>query len=206
MIKNLVFDYGGVVINVDNKLIKKSFLDLKISWIRQILHRKTIHRMMEEFICGLRPTDDIIREAHQLCANGVPLEKFYEVVYLLVGDICPKRLEILKNLRKNYNVYLLSNINDVLWDTSVRQLKEAGYEVGDCFDKVFLSYELKMAKPDENIYHYMIKSAGIKPEETLYFDDKKNNIKAGKRLGFVSSYVKPNHLEDNKDYQRLLML
>lgn len=204
MIKNLVFDYGGVVINVDKRLIKQAFLDLKVSWLRQILHRKTIRHMMDEFICGLRPTDELIREAHQLCANGVPLEKFYEVVMLLTGDISVDRLEILKRLRTHYKVYLLSNINDVLWQTSVRQLKEADYEVEDCFDDVFLSFELKTAKPDLGIYEHLIQATGLSPAETLYFDDKKENIKAGRHAGFLSSYVKPNHIEDNRDYKALL--
>lgn len=197
MIRNLVFDYGGVIVNLHDSTVRQAFMDLRVSLWKQLIHRKRIKRLMGEFIDGVRPTDEVVAEMHALCGSRVTLAQLHQVLGLLAGELPPSRLERIVALRKRYKVYVLSNINDILWQTCVRQINSAGRSVDECFDGLFLSYEMGVAKPDEAIYRQMLAETGMNPAETLYFDDRPDNVEAGQRLGFVASQVVTNQLEHN---------
>lgn len=197
MIRNLVFDYGGVIVNLHDSTVRQAFMDLRVSLWKQLIHRKRIKRLMGEFIDGVRPTDEVVAEMHALCGSRVTLAQLHQVLGLLAGELPPSRLERIVALRKRYKVYVLSNINDILWQTCVRQINSAGRSVDECFDGLFLSYEMGVAKPDEAIYRQMLAETGMNPAETLYFDDRPENVEAGQRLGFVASQVVTNQLEHN---------
>ena len=69
--------------------------------------------------------------------------------------------------------------------------KDKGYDIKELFDKLYLSYRMKLAKPDKAIFLKMIKDSGIVPEETLYVDDSPANIEAGKALGLHTVLYNP---------------
>lgn len=195
MIRNLVFDYGGVVVNLHASIVRRAFMDLHIARWKQLLYYHRIKRLKDEFIDGVRPVDDVVDEMHGLCGRSVTRGQLLRVLGLLAGELPPERLERIISLHKKYKIYVLSNINDTLWQTSVRQIEALGHSVGDCFDGLFLSYELGVAKPDEAIYRKMVSATGMNPAETLYFDDRRDNVAAGLRMGFRAHHVQTNCLE-----------
>lgn len=202
-IETLVFDYGGVIVNVDDREVAKVMTSLGISRIKQILYARKIKRLMRQFIDGVIPTDQTLDEILRHCREDVTKAQLLKVLNELCGDLPVSRLETLVQLRKRYKVYLLSNICDVLWENSVRQIRALGYQPEDCFDECFLSYEMGVAKPDNRIYEMLIAKTGLTPSTTVYFDDRKDNYKAGKKLGFHSVFVKTNHMEQSKEWQQL---
>lgn len=68
---------------------------------------------------------------------------------------------------------------------------------------MFLSYAMHVAKPDADIYRQMILSTGIQPEETLYLDDRVENVEAGRKMGLIAELVVSNQLEQNKAWKQL---
>lgn len=204
MIRNIVFDYGGVIVNVYDEQIKKAFADLRVSRLKQLLHPRLIGRLMDDYIDGLRPTTEVVDEIFGLCGEGVTRERLESVLSLLDGELPAARLETIIALRKKYKVYLLSNISEPLWQGAVRQIRKSGHSVEDCFDATFLSYELRIAKPDSAIYRKVIEETRLIPQETLYLDDRRNNVEAGRQQGLQASLVTSNHLEDNSDFMRLV--
>ena len=204
MIENIVFDYGGVIGNIHDSIIKKAYMDLNVSWFKQVIHYRKIKTLKDDFINGLRPTGDVVDEILKLCGHNVSKEQLYKVLCLLAGELPKQRICQISKLHGRYNVFVLSNINELLWNTCVNQIKQQGFCLEECFHQVFLSYQMHMAKPHESIYKALIAEANIKPEKTLYFDDRKENWQAGLQMGFKASLVKQNHLEDNNDYIKLL--
>ena len=204
MIRNLVFDYGGVVVNVHGSVVRRAFMDLRVARWKQILYYRRIKRLKDDFIDGVRPAEEVLDEIHALCGRGVSRSQLSQVMGLLTGELPPERIRTIASLREKYRVYVLSNINDSLWQTSVRQIEALGLSVADCFDATFLSYEMGVAKPDEAIYQQMIAETGTIPAETLYFDDRRNNVEAGLRLGFQAHQVVSNQLEACPAFARLL--
>lgn len=199
-IEALVFDYGGVIVNIDDNKVAKTMTDLGVSRFKQILHAKKIKKLMRQFIDGLVPTDQTLNEILSLCREDATKEELLNVLNELCGDLPVSRLQSLAQLKKKYKVYLLSNISDVLWEGSVKQIKSCGFQPEECFDDFFLSYEMGVAKPDHRIYEMMIEKTGLNPATTVFFDDREDNYMAGKELGFHSVFVKTNHIEQSQEW------
>ena len=185
MIKNIILDYGGVVVNVYNEMIKQAFMDLHVPIWKQLWYHRRIKRLMDEYINGIRPTDEVMQEMLALCGKRVSMAQLQGVVNMLAGELPKERLLKIRKLRKKYKVFVISNINETLWRTCVRQIEELGMHVEDCFDDVFLS------------------STGIQPEETLYLDDRVENVEAGRKMGLIAELVVSNQLEQNKAWKQL---
>ena len=203
-IDTLIFDYGGVIVNIDNAPVIQALSDLGISRFEQLIHAGKIKKLMRQFIDGLVPTAHTLVEMQQLCRKGTTVDDIVEILDKLCGDLPKSRLEALAELRKKYKVYMLSNICDVLWEKSEKQIRSLGFNPQDCFDDFFLSYQMNVAKPDSGIYRQMIKATGLVPENALYFDDREENYKAGKALGFKSVLVKTNCIEDTDAWKQLI--
>ncbi len=204
IIDTLVFDYGGVIVNIDDKKVAKAMTGLGVSRFKRIFHGKKIKQLMRQFIDGLVPTDQTLDEILNYCRKDATKEELLNVLNELCGDLPVSRLNALAQLKKKHKVYLLSNISDVLWESSVKQIKSCGFQPEDCFDGFFLSYEMGVAKPDNRIYEMMIAKTGLNPATAIYFDDRVDNYKAGKELGFHSVLVNTNHIEKSIVWALLL--
>ena len=203
-IDTLVFDYGGVLVNIDDGQVVRALKSLGLSSLKQLWYARTIKRLMHQFIDGLVPEDETLDEMQKLCRKGTTKEDILDVLDKLCGKLPIERMQALVELRKKYKIYLLSNINGFLWRKSVKQIRALGLEPADCFDDFFLSYEIGIAKPDQGIYDHLKVKTGLIPEKTLYFDDRKDNYEAGCKLGFKSVLVHTDHIEDSREWNELL--
>ena len=193
-IETLVFDYGGVIVNIDDVAVVKAMESLGVTAFKRLMH---------QYINGLVAEAETLKEMLSLCRKGTTTEDIEKVLEELCGNLPVERLEALVKLRKQYKVYLLSNINDTLWQKSVSQMKQLGYSTDELFDEVFLSYAMRKEKPSVEIYEEMTQKTGLNPATTLYFDDRAENAEAGKRFGFQSVLVKTNHLEEHQEWQEI---
>ena len=104
-------------------------------------------------------------------------------------DIPTQKLDLLLKLREKYVVYLLSNTNQIHWEwTCAHLFPYRTFKVEDYFEKTYLSFEMKMAKPEPEIFKAIIEDAGIEPKETLFIDDSEMNCKTAQNLG-ISTYT-----------------
>lgn len=193
MAKNLLFDLGGVIVDIErqrcvdafNKLGLKNadsyFGDFAQTGIFMAIEDGSVDT--EGFHAALRPelpegtTDYQIDTAFQKFIVGIPVH----------------RLEALRRLRcEGYNIYVLSNTNPIMWRGVIaNEFGKEGLRREDYFDGMVTSFEAHAAKPDPKIFEYAIENLGIKPEETIFFDDSETNTKAAAALGFQTVYVAP---------------
>lgn len=200
-IETLVFDYGGVIVNIDDASVVKAMESLGVTAFKRLIRVRKIKRLMHQYINGL--VAETLKEMLSLCRKGTTTEDIEKVLEELCGNLPVERLKALVKLRKRYKVYLLSNINDTLWQKSVSLMKQLGYSTDELFDKVFLSYAMGKEKPSVEIFEEMTQQTGLNPATTLYFDDHTENAEAGKRFGFQSVLVKSNHLEEHLEWQEI---
>ncbi len=203
LIDTLVFDYGGVIVNIDDASVVKAMKSLGVTTFKRMLHAHKIKRLMHQYINGVVDEAVTMKEIRGLCRKGTTVEDIEKVLENLCGNLPVERLEALAKLRKRFKVYLLSNINDTLWQKSVIKMKQLGYCADDLFDEVFLSYVMREEKPFFKIYEEMTRRTGLNPATTLYFDDRVENAEAGRQLGFKSVLVKTNHLEDHQEWNEI---
>ena len=150
---------------------------------------------MLAYLNGLSDVETFCYDLRPKCRPDVTDAEMLWAMDAVLDDIPRSRIEMLLSLRKNYRVYLLSNIYDAAWKHAVMEIERHGVSVSDCFDYTFLSHEMQLAKPDPKIFQAVIDATGINPEETYYFDDTKENIDMGAKFGFRSIIVPMNQLE-----------
>ena len=149
-IKNLVFDFGGILVGLDKH--------------RCIAALDSIGAYEISVYVDECRQEDLFHEL----LTGIPLHK----------------LKMLENLKQHYRLFLLSNTNVIHWERSVNEFfRDHEWGINDFFERLFLSYEMGMVKPDTEIFSTMLDDAGLKAEETLFIDDSAANCAAAAALG-----------------------
>lgn len=191
----LVFDLGGVVMNLDFVRSRQAFADLGLPEFYKADPNETFYKVTMAFLNGLTTDEEFYQAIKSYCREGITLGEILSRMNDALDEIPLSRLQRLAAWRKRYKVYLLSNLNEMAWIASLQMFRDKGFEPEDCFDKLFLSFEMKLAKPDARIYRQLIDETGINPSRTLYFDDLAENIEGAKACGLQSYRVTPNNIE-----------
>ncbi|NBJ07639.1 HAD family phosphatase [Duncaniella freteri] len=193
MIKNLLFDLGGVIMDLDRDRCVRAFEALGMRDAEDFLG---VYGQKGAFLAlerGDIDADEFRREIRPLFDREVTDEEIDSAFNQFLTGIPQERLRALRQLRKRYGVYLLSNTNPIMMNGFIAEefRQEEGMEMKDYFDGVVASYVAKCYKPDREIFDYACEKCGIKPEETLFFDDSQANVDAARALGFYAELVAP---------------
>lgn len=192
MIKNLLFDLGGVIMNIRRQnavdaLVKIGMKDAD-SFLGDYAQTGPFLKLEE----GLLTEEEFRNEIRKLIPNPVTDSDIDNAFCKFLLGIPEKRLVALENLHKKYKIYMLSNTNPIMWNSTISdEFCKLGHNINYYFDGIVTSFEAKSAKPDAKIFHAVVENFGIKPEETLFFDDSQANIDAASKLGFATSLVAP---------------
>lgn len=197
-IKNIVFDFGGVIVNFSREAAVKKFEEIGVANANDLLdayHQKGAFLQVEDGTINAEEFRIILSE---LAGKELSYEQVKEGWLGFMLDVPQYRLEYLLELRKKYKLYILSNTNPYVmsWARS-NDFTIAGRPLDDYFDKIYTSYELKAVKPGKTIFELMIKDADMLPGETLFIDDGPANIKMAKELGMMT--FQPINGEDWRD-------
>lgn len=191
LIKNLIFDLGNVIIDLDFSASESKLQELvQVSFVNPSPEDLTIFL---DFECGR--ISEVIFLNYLIRRSGGKAQAV-ELIHAwsaMLAQIPLQRLLMLKKLKKHYQVYILSNTNEthIRW---VDQHLQYHYQIPGLSDLVhhaFYSHDLKSRKPDLEIYLKMLEIAAIKPEESLFFDDMEANIRAAKSLGIHTHLISP---------------
>lgn len=192
MIKNLLFDLGGVIMDIEKNRCVAAFDRLGLpdaaSYFGEY-SQKGAFMLLEE---GVITPDDFHKTMREAIAAPVSDDDIDRAFCEFLIGIPAGRLAQLRELRKKFNIYLLSNTNPIMWHSKIKEeFTKEGMTREDYFDGMVTSFEAKSMKPDEKIFVYAIETLGIKPEETVFLDDSQRNLDAAARLGFKTLLVRP---------------
>lgn len=193
--KNIIFDLAGVVLNLNLERDTEALHSVGLPDFEGCLADRSIASPLLDYLNGQISADLFVERIAPHCRPDATREEILYSMDAVLDDIPQERLATIAALSKKYRVFLLSNIYEAAWQHTLNEFSQKGYCLEDCFEKVFLSHEMQLAKPDPRIYNKVIEETGITPEETLYFDDSRANIEAAQALGFRSVLVKINKLE-----------
>ena len=204
-IKNIIFDLGDVILNIDVPLASSSFGKLSGRQQHEILTLFKEKELFRLFETGLVDEDAFRNMIRELLEFPDWSEEIIDTAWnSLLLDIPPARIELIKELGKKYRLFLLSNTSSIHIKQVNKILHAAtGIErLDDLFEKVYLSYEMGLMKPDPAIYLQVLEESGLVAEETLFLDDNADNITAASKLGIDTILVqKPVTILDYlKDY------
>lgn len=195
-IDNIVFDFGGVLIDLHRDRCVEAFRRIGYPQAEQMLdlyHPSAIFQALESGTISVREVCDHIRRE-----SGLPIEdRAIRDAYLaFIGSIPVGKLRAIRALREaGKRTFALSNTNEIVMPHIREKLFTAdGLRMEDYFEKAYLSFEMKLLKPDPEIFRVMAADAGIDPERTLFIDDSPRNVTTARKLGF--QVYKPEPEED----------
>lgn len=188
MVKTIIFDFGNVFINLD---IEGALLHaLETFNIESLSNEMTAFNNLYEQ--GLISTDEFL-EFYTENFPKLSKEDLIEVWNFMLKDFPKHRLEFLQNLKKEnkYKLILLSNTNAL----HIKWIKEniPFYEdFKNCFNAFYLSHEIHLVKPNNNIFEFVLNENNLKAKACLFIDDNKDNINTAESLGFKTWHINPN--------------
>lgn len=190
MIKNLLFDLGGVIMDIKRTRCVKAFERLGMadadSFLGEYSQKGPFLKLEEGAITPGQFRDEI----RKLIPTAVSDNEIDNAFCQFLIGIPSHRLESLRKLHNEYGIYMLSNTNPIMWNSRIdEEFRQEGYDVNHYFDGIVTSFEAKSIKPDRKIFETVIKQCGINPDETLFFDDSQKNLDAAKELGFHTALV-----------------
>lgn len=190
-IKNIIFDLGGVIINLAVEKTHQAFATLSglpVTEIKTRVHHGTFFHEFEKGLITDCEFRDHLRESLSLQVTDAQLDQAWNAMLL---DIPLSRIQLLERLKSRYKIYLLSNTNNIhlqYFNGIVEQL--TGKPAIDYyFHGSFYSHLVKMSKPDEEIYQHVLSQHALLPQETIFLDDNKDNLVGANKVGIQTFHV-----------------
>ena len=188
----LIFDMGGVLVDLDVEDCKNAFKQLlgyhKIDELIDPCHQKGIYGDLEE---GTMSAEDFRDAVLRDSFPGSRPELVDEAMWHILSGINPYKAELLNRLAGSYDLYLLSNNNPVCMPRSRKLFEQAGVPLDKVFRKCFLSYEMRALKPSEAFYRSVISQIGLPSDQMLFIDDSQKNVDGALAAGLPSVYYEP---------------
>jgi len=190
-IKNIIFDFGDIFINLDKIRAIKSTLELfELSELTPEMIQINMNYEKGEI------TTEAFIKYYTTAYPNISKTKIIESWNCMLLDFPLHRLEFIKKVSKKYHCFLLSNTNELHIDWIKNDWGMELYnEFKNCFEQFYLSHEMNMRKPDANIYEFVLNENNLIASETLFIDDTKDNTDTTTKLGIHSWNLIPEEEE-----------
>ncbi|GAB5416782.1 MAG: HAD family phosphatase [Crocinitomicaceae bacterium] len=198
--KHIIFDFGGVIINIDYKATIKAFQELGISDFDAMYSQAAQSDLFDAIETGRISPQHFINGLLDYLPKAVTPNQAVHAWNAMILDIPKERIAFLLELKKTHSIYLLSNTNSIHIDKALRAWN-ATSEIGinDTFDHVYLSHEMGMRKPNTEIFEHVCQAQDILPSETLFIDDSIQHIEGARMAGLHA-----HHLTEGQSIQSVL--
>lgn len=187
-IKNIIFDFGGVLLDLAPERCKAAFHTIGFHAIDDLLNLTHQKGILDEMERGMNTPEgfcETVRNAIGTTGAALPTDKQILDAWREMADGIPAyKLEMIHRLAsQGYHVSALSNTNVVHWSHCRPMFVEAGFPPEELFEYVWLSCEMHIVKPDPAIFEQLLAESGYIPEETLFIDDAASNCRVAERFG-----------------------
>lgn len=188
VIKNIVFDLGGVIMTLDPAEALRRFKALGLSDAERYLDAYTQSGIFGNLEEGKITAEDFRSKLSSLTGHELTFDECKHAWLGYRKDVPQRNLDLLKELRaKDYRLILLSNTNPFMMDWALSsEFDGKGSSLNDYFDALYLSYRLGIMKPAPDFFRQVLDNENILPEETLFVDDGPRNVEAAGKLGFIT--------------------
>lgn len=200
-IKNIIFDLGGVVINLDIPRTVTAFENLGVAGFGDIYSQLAQTPLFDEFDKGLITEKEFFSRLKSQFGLPHPITELAQAWNAMLLDFPSHRLQQLEVYKQRYKTFLLSNTNV----THVLEFEKTLFDAHGAanlepfFHKVYYSCAIQLRKPDREIFEFVLQDNGLVPEETLFIDDTLMHVEAARQLG-----IQGLHLPKGEEFANLL--
>ena len=185
MLKNIIFDLGAVLLNIDFQRTMAAFKNLGAENTNEFFSAYAQYSFFDEFDKGLITPYEFRNEIKKFLKKNVTEEMIDKAWNAMILDFPKERIDLLLSYKNKYRTFLLSNTNAIHFPVYNNQLKENFNinNLSDLFEKAYYSYRLGLRKPDKEIFELVLKENNLIPNETTFIDDSPANIATANELG-----------------------
>jgi putative hydrolase of the HAD superfamily len=198
-IKNVIFDLGGVILNIDVKKTAAAFTSLGHESFENLFNIGHAAGFFKEYECGIIDDAGFIAAIKERFQQNVTDIQIIDAWNALLLDFPGSRIEFLKSIGSKYRLFLFSNTN-ALHREAFNIIYQNTFKNGhldELFEKAYYSHILRMRKPDPASFQYIINENGLNPAETLFVDDALVNIEGAQKCGIQTFHlVAPATIQD----------
>ncbi len=189
-IKNIIFDFGGVILNINYQLTANAFKEIGVDNFEKSYSQASQTHLFDNLEKGLISPKDFRDGIRNVSGKNLSDEHIDYAWNKIILDLPEKRVSLLKQLKNTYRTFLLSNTNKIHYDVYIVDLQKFGHSsFNDIFEKAYFSYKIGMRKPDKEIFEFIQQEQQLIPEETLFIDDSIQHIEAAQKLGFATHHL-----------------
>lgn len=196
MIKNLILDFGGVLLKIDYDAPVREFKKLGIDQFQQLFAQASQSTLMDDFEKGNLSPDIFREEIRKISKKNLSNQEIDFAWNSVLSYFPSEKMKLLDELKRKFDLYLLSNTNEIHIQEFEKSMNE---EFGmnhfhSHFTKIYFSSRMGMRKPDKEIFDYILKENRLKPQETVFIDDSIQHV-----LGAEKAGIKALHLDLKKE-------
>ncbi|SIO47390.1 HAD family hydrolase [Chitinophaga niabensis] len=190
-IQHIIFDLGGVLLNIDYQLTHKAFTDLGIADFNTHFSQLHADSLFEDLETGKVSEEEFLEKIKEHLPEKTTNEAIITAWNAMLLDYPVARLQLLQQLRQHYNLFLLSNTNAIhlaAFNTILEKSRGIS-SLASFFDKTYYSHLVGLRKPGKEIYQLILDENDLRPEHTLFIDDTLPNVEAAKELGIQAIHL-----------------
>lgn len=197
-VKNIIFDLGGVILDLDFERMTQQFYKLGIPDFEDYFTLKKQADFFEALELGLITPEGFCDRLREEAKVDVDNEAIEEAWNLILKDFSSERMNYLERISEKYNIFLFSNTNSIHAKCfEKRCLEQTGRTLESYFKQVFYSHSLHLRKPDMVAFKEVLERSGLQAAETLFIDDNLANIVGAQKVGLQTIHLqKPQTILD----------
>ena len=187
--KNIIFDLGGVILNIDYNLTANAFKKLGIENYNDLYTQFNQISLFDDLEIGKISPNFFRTKIKELCKINISDTEIDNAWNAMLLDFPKERLDLLNKLKNKYRLFLLSNTNEIHLIDYQNQLQEKFNinNLGEFFEKEYYSHIVGLRKPNKEIFEMVLNENKLNASETLFIDDSIQHIEGAKLVG-INTY------------------
>lgn len=201
MIKNIIYDMGGVLYNIDYNLTAEAFKALGFTSFDAMYSQFTADAVFEKLETGHISIADFYTVIQEKATTAITESQIKSAWNAMLLGFRPAAIQHIKSINNQYRVFLLSNTNAIHLEQVYEDYDKLGEEIDydNLFEQAWYSNKIGYRKPNKDIYDFVLAQADLIAEETIFIDDSINNIEAAAAMGIKTHLLLPDEkIEDLK--------
>lgn len=196
----IIFDLGGVIINLDYQLTIEAFKKLGLENFEEMYTQGKQNNLFDDYETGKISSQHFINSLLPFLPSGTSANKVVHAWNAMILNFPSKRLELLDQLNSKYRIFLLSNTNDIHLQAVNRSLANiTDRKLDSYFEKVYLSHEIKLRKPHKEIFELVCAEQNLNQATTLFIDDTIGHVNGANSIGLKGIHLIDKTIEEMFD-------
>ncbi len=190
-VKNIIFDLGGVLLNIDFSITEKAFKELGVTQFSNMFTQHHSNDLFVQLETGEISPEEFYEAFRKGTGTNLSDESIKKAWNALLLDFRVPTLSWLETIRSKYRIFLFSNTNQIHHDAFIESYQQltGNVEFDTIFEKAYYSQNMGMRKPNPEPFFYILKENNLEANETLFIDDTIKNIETAHALGLKTIHL-----------------